>query len=157
MTPPTRTITLNPPIERFSVRVDLDVHWNGEMLLTVDHFDDAISDASCYKVAVNGDTTFIGSSEPLGKDDSGSGKIDQKTGDVYLAVSEALPGGGGATSGVRRIYIWSGFFPPQPATTVTAIDQTARNTANQALSLAQTLSLKFAQLLTALKQVCNIT
>lgn len=154
MADPTSILNLNPAIEGFATRVHLSVYWNGEALLTVDHFNLSISTVKVYKVGLTGVTTFIGQSEPLGKDDSGSADIDERTGEVVLAVSEATPGGGGATSGVRRLYRWAGFFPPRPQ--ISANDQVARERASQALALAQSIGTTVNNILVALKGICSI-
>ena len=154
MVAPTRTLILDPPIEGFGVRVDFKVHWNGEMLLIVDHFNAPISSVKLYKVGLTGATSFIGESDPLTKDDSGSAGIDERNGDVILAVSEALEGQSGSTSGVRKLYIWSGFFLGRPAISTT--DSVARATAGTALLLAQSIRSTLNTLLAALKHVCLI-
>lgn len=95
----------------------------------------------------------LAESEASGKDNSVSGVIFDN-GTFWFIVAEALPAQSGTTTKID-IYEYAGAF--SPAVSNAAVDQVARNTATSALSLAQAVNTKLSQLLTALKQVCNIT
>lgn len=131
-------------ITGFTSGVDAVRH-NDSVVVSVVHLNQAVARSVAYTVTKSGVATPIAESEPLGKDNSVSSII-FNDGTLWMVVSEADPGQGGATSKVD-VYEYVGAF--QPSVSGGTVDQTARSIANAALA-------KATAVLNVLKQSCGI-
>ena len=145
MLTPTRVI--NNVISGFSSAVDAVKHndTSETVVISVVHNNLPVARSSVYSVSKSGAATKLAESDPVGKDNSVSSVV-FNDGTLWMVVCEAEPGFGGATSKID-IYEYTKAF--SPIVVGGAIDQTARNTATNALN-------KINAVLAALKQVCGI-
>lgn len=123
------------------------------VIISTTHLNLSVAQARAYLVTRSGFVTPIAQSESSGKDNSASTLI-FNDGTLWLVVSEADPGGSGTTNKID-IYEYAGAFPAVTPPSGT-VDQTARNIANQALSLANTIRTTVNNLLNVLKSIINI-
>lgn len=155
------TKVYNDVITGFTGNVDAFKHGDlaETVVISVVHLNVPTAIGRSYKVTRQASAAplveAITESEVSGKDNSVSGVI-FNNGTLWFIVAEAIPAQSGTTTKID-IYEYAGAFAPVAPPAVVSVDQTARNTANQALSLAQAVKASYDKLLAALKSVCNIT
>lgn len=99
-----------------------------------------VATAHCWKVTRAGAVTHLGSSEPLGKDNSAAAII-YADGTVRVYVSEADPGGAGSTSHIDS-YDVAGAVSPLPSGG--GVDSIARSMIKQLAAAIRDAAARFA-------------